>query len=141
MATIRRTLLIEAPVSGVYALARSFDELPAFVPGVAAGSREAVEARVPAGGRTLACRFLLEEAVEGASLRVATEGEAPERIEATFVPVLGDATWSTWTLDLACLDETDATRFQAAIGRAISDALTAFRDEAERRAQEARGGP
>ncbi|MFN8508556.1 MAG: hypothetical protein U0547_13490 [Dehalococcoidia bacterium] len=139
MATIRRTLLIEAPVGGVYTLARSFEQLPAFVPGVVAATGDAMEARIPAGGRTLACRFLLEEAVEGASLRFATEGEAPERIEATFVPVLGDATWSTWTLEFPCLDAKEAAPVQAAIARAVSDALTAFRDEAERRAHAARG--
>ena len=66
-------------------------------------------------------------------------GKLPIPGQATFVPVLGDATWSTWTLEFPCLDAKEAAPVQAAIARAVSDALTAFRDEAERRAHAARG--
>ncbi|MBK6663695.1 MAG: hypothetical protein IPG47_13435 [Thermoflexaceae bacterium] len=137
MATIRRTLLIEAPVAAVYRLARSFDQLPAFVPGLGGDSEGALEARIRAGGQTLAWRFVLESAVENAALSFVSEGEPPvQRMDATFVTVLGDATWSTWTIDVACATEDDTARFLTAVSRAVSDALTAFREEAERRAKE-----
>lgn len=136
MATIRRTLLIEAPVTAVYQLARSFEQLPAFVPGVRAATEATLEARVPAGARAIECTFALESSEEDAAFTLVSMGDyGAQRMRATFVAVLGDATWSTWTLDLDCPGPGDTARTLTVVSRAVSDALAAFREEAERRAR------
>ena len=101
MATIQRSLLIEAPNSVVFDFWNNFERYPAFMEDV---SRVSVVGDVMTwdrvrNGDTLPVQVRVVERVDRRKLAwECTEG-AERGAVLTFAPLEGDATWFTYTLD------------------------------------------
>lgn len=144
MASIQRSLLIEAPISVSYSFFNDFERYPAFMENVANVSVDHADRMTwdrREGGDTVPVEVLVVERREERQIAW-RYSRGPERAAViTFAPLEGDATWFTFTLDYETDEaEGDVAGRLASVSRRIDRELRQARELIEHAYIESREG-
>ncbi|MGH2609573.1 MAG: SRPBCC family protein [Tepidiformaceae bacterium] len=132
MASIQRSLLIEAPISVSFSFWSDFERYPAFMEDVARVSVDHADRMTwqrRENGETVAVEVRVVERLEQRQLAWRAS-RGPERAAViTFAPLEGDATWFTFTLDYEADEaEGDVAGRLTAVSRRIDRELRHARE-------------
>jgi uncharacterized membrane protein len=131
MASIQRSLLIEAPISVSYSFFDDFERYPAFLEDVDHVSLDTPDRmtwdRRGNGGTVPVEVRVVERRLDREIAWKASGG--PERAAViTFAPLEGDATWCTFTLDYESDDGSDVPARLTSISRRVDRELRLARE-------------